>query len=418
MRIGFMCPHSDPLARTGEPDSGGQCVYEAKVAAALAGQGHEVRCYTRHYGDKMKTEMIADNAGVYRIRMGPGGFLRKEDMGPHLCEFSHHAGVADAAWLQTADVLHGHYWDGGVAALAVSLAYGRPLAFTSHSLGALKRDSLPDNKLYRYDVRIPAERRVMAAADRIVALSRVEERALIERYGVHPDKVRVVPGGVEVDQFSPRGSKSENKAAIGIDADFLVFTIGRLDARKGFAELIDCMPTVVRIMAERSRSVRFMLPGGPETPSDGERELRDHLQRHAEALGVAEYVHWFHRLPDDQLHHAYAAADVFVCPSLYEPFGLVLVEAMAAATPVVATCHGGPLDIISDGEDGYLVDPLNTEQMASRILAVLGAGSAERSAMGEKAIAKARQRYAWPAVARQIASVYQEMLGEIERPDL
>ncbi|MDX8410776.1 MAG: glycosyltransferase [Mariprofundaceae bacterium] len=412
MRIGFFCPHSDPLARLGEPDAGGQCVYEAKVATALAKLHHEIRCYTRHQGDKPRQEAIVDGADVCRFLMGPEGFLRKEDMGQHLAEFVHELNHVHGPWLETADVLHGHYWDGGVAALAVSLASGRPLVFTSHSLGALKQDSLPDNNLYHYDVRIPAERRVMAAADRIIALSSVEKHALTERYGIDPEKIRIVPGGVDVDQFAPKGSKDENKALVGIDADFMVFTIGRLDARKGFIELIDCMPVVVRGMEARGHSVCFMLPCGPETPSDEERELRRHLQEHAEALGVAGHIRWFHRLPDRQLHQTYAAADVFVCPSLYEPFGLVLVEAMAAATPVVATCHGGPMDIVSDGEDGYLVDPLNTKQMAARILDVLGADGEARASMGEKALTKARERYAWTAVGRQIAAVYEEIAGE------
>jgi len=409
MRIGFFCPHSDPLARLGEPDSGGQCVYEAKVAGALAEQGHEVRCYTRLSKSKPKQEFISTGAEVVRLPMGPEGFLRKEEMGPHLPEFVYQAIEKQASWLEMVDVLHGHYWDGGVTALAASLAFGKPLVFTSHSLGALKQDSLPDNSLYHYDVRIPAERRIMAAAGRIIALSSVEKQALMRRYGVNPEKICIVPGGVEVEQFRPKGSKRENKAAIGIDADFLVFTIGRLDARKGFIQLIDCVPAVVHAMAERGKSVCFMLPCGPEEPSDKERELRNYLLEHAKTLGITEHIHWFHRLPDDQLHHTYAAADVFVCPSLYEPFGLVLVEAMAAATPVVATCNGGPVDIVSEGKDGFLADPLNTGQMSARILDVLTASSEVRAAMGEKALAKARQKHAWSAVAKQIAAVYVEL---------
>lgn len=415
MKIGFFCPHSDPLAKLGEPDAGGQCVYEAEVAAALAARSeHEVRCFSRRYGDKSSHDTIAPGAEVLRYPMGPGGFLRKEDMGPYLPEFSQHLLADQQDWLQAAHIFHGHYWDGGVAALHAALAFGKPLVFTSHSLGALKRARLPDEEAYRYSIRLPAERRVMAAADGIIALSSVEKTAISERYGIDADKVHIVPGGVDVERFRPQGSKAENKKALGITDDLMVFTVGRLDARKGFIELIDAMPRIVDELQRRGQSVTFMLPRGPRQPSDTEAELKRYLKEHARGLGVLEHIRWFSRLSDEDLRRCYAAADVFVCPSLYEPFGLVLVEAMAAATPVVATCHGGPVDIVTDGVDGYLADPLNREELAARILDVLTADAERRQAMGQAALAKAHNRFAWPAVAEQIAAIYADVLDQAQ----
>ncbi len=407
MQIGFFCPHSDPLAELGEPDAGGQCLYEASVAAALAAGGeNRVRCFSRLGSGKRVRESISAGAEVYRYPMGPKGFLRKEDMGPWLAEFSHHLMADQNSWLAQADIFHGHYWDGGVSALAASLAHGKPLVFTSHSLGILKQDRLPDSDTYRYDIRIPAEQRVMRAADGIIALSSVEEDALVNRYGVDREKIHIVPGGVDVESFAAAGTRLECKRALGIDSGLLLFTVGRLDVRKGFSELLQALPEVIRQVEDSGQTITVMMPVGPKDATETEAELRKQLHAKAKMLGIDGHMRWFSPLSDEELRRCYAAADLFVCPSLYEPFGLVLVEAMAAGTPVVATNRGGPVDIVDDGIDGYLADPGNAAQLARRLLDILMLDRDRRIAMGEAAREKARNRYAWPAVARQIEAVY------------
>jgi D-inositol-3-phosphate glycosyltransferase len=413
MRIAFFCPHSDPLARAGEPDAGGQCVYEAQVAMALATQGHEIRCFTRHYGDKLEHEVIRDGAFIFRYPMGPPGFLRKEDMGPYLPEFTQRVIADQYSWLERADCFHGHYWDGGGTALGASMAFGTPLVFTSHSLGALKRDRVPetnpDGATFQYHIRIPAERRILQAADRVIALSEVERDALVDRYGTQTDKIHIVPGGVDIDAFTPTKNKAMLKAGLGIETDFLVFTVGRLDPRKGFFELIAAIPYVVEALRRSDKSVTFLLPGGPEHPSAEESAYKRIMETEAKARNVAGHIRWFPRLSDDELKIRYAAADVFVCPSPYEPFGLVLVEAFASGTPVVATPHGGPKEIVTSGVDGYLAEPTDPKAFAERIIDVLGVSDVCRAEMGHAALAKAKECYAWSAVARRIGEIYQQL---------
>jgi D-inositol-3-phosphate glycosyltransferase len=421
MRIAFFCPHSDPLAQPGEPDAGGQCVYEARIAAALAAAGHEVRCFTRRWGGKAPQAPISEGAHVYRYGMGPEGFLRKEDMGPHLIEFTWQVLESQRGWLEEADVFHGHYWDGGVAALAASLGLGKALLFTSHSLGALKRhqvpDPTPDGSQFRYSLRIVAERRILHGADRIIALSRVERSALAEHYGLEKQQVEVVPGGVDVEAFAPRAAKIELRSRMPgcRDADLLVFTVGRLDPRKGFVELISAIPEVVARVGETGQRVVFLLPRGPEKSSREESWYRQAMVDRAEALGVAEDIHWFPRLSDEELRLYFAGADVFACPSPYEPFGLVLAESFAAGTPVVATPHGGPPDIVSEGVDGYLADPAKPVDFAEKLLKILLADQAQRKVMGEAARRKAHERFAWSSVAGRIADTYRAVLQARER---
>lgn len=413
MRIAFFCPHSDPLAQPGEPDAGGQCVYEAQVATALTAQGYEVRCFTRHYGDKLEREVIQDGAVVFRYPMGPAGFLRKEDMGPYLSEFTHEVIKDQHSWLEQADGFHGHYWDGGATALGAAVALGKPLVFTSHSLGALKSDRVPDTSpdgsTFRYHIRIPAERRILHTTDAIIALSQVERKALVERYGTEPDKIHIVPGGVDIDAYTPTENKVALKASLGIETDFLVFTVGRLDPRKGFFELIAAIPYVVEALQRVNKSVTFLLPAGPEHPSAEESAYKRIMEIEAKARNVTGHIQWFPRLSDEELKTRYAAADVFVCPSPYEPFGLVLVEAFASGTPVVATPHGGPPEIVTSGADGYLAEPSDPHAFAERIVDVLDQSDERRAEMGHAALVKARDRYAWNAVAQRIAAIYQQL---------
>lgn len=413
MRIAFFCPHSDPLARPGEPDAGGQCVYEAQVAMALAAEGHEVRCFTRHYGNKLEHEVIQDRAVVFRYPMGPPAFLRKEDMGPYLSEFTQQVITDQHSWLEQASIFHGHYWDGGGTALGACLALGKPLVFTSHSLGALKRDRVPDatsdGSSFRYHIRIPAERHVLHAADGIIALSEVERNALVDCYDTELDKIHIVPGGVDVDAFTPTENKATLKASLGIETDFLVFTVGRLDPRKGFFELVAAIPYVVEALQHLNKRVTFLLPGGPEHPSAEESAYKRIMQTEAEARNATGHIRWFPRLSDDDLKRRYAAADVFVCPSPYEPFGLVLVEAFASGTPVVSTPHGGPKEIVTCGVDGYLAEPTDPKAFAGRIVDILGQSDERRAEMGHAALAKAKERYAWHAVSQRIAAVYQQL---------
>jgi D-inositol-3-phosphate glycosyltransferase len=415
MRIAFFCPHSDPLAAAGEPDSGGQCVYEARVAENLARLGHEVRLYTRRRDDKPRYAQIADGAAVFRYPVGLPGFLRKEDMGPYLPEFIGRVLADQQDWLSAADLFHGHYWDGGAAALMASLALGKPLVFTSHSLGRLKRDRLPDptadGSRFRYGERIGAEGRILRAADAVIALSRNEREALIERYGADSAKLHVVPGGVDTEAFRACLEKTGLQRELGFTGGCLAFTTGRLDPRKGFLELIDAIPKVVEGLRPAGKTVTFLIPSGPRNPSPEERAYLAALRERARELGVAGAIHWFHRLDDGELRLFYSAADLFLCPSPYEPFGLAVVEAFASGTPVVATCRGGPADIVEPGVNGYLADPADPDAFAGRILDTLLAPGPDRRRMREAAVRTARERHAWPAVAAAIAEVYAAVRG-------
>jgi glycosyltransferase involved in cell wall biosynthesis len=415
MRIAFCAPHSDPLAEPGEPDSGGQCVYEQRLSAALAEIEAPTRTYTRRWGDKEAHRVIRDGAEVLRIDVGGGDFVPKEEMAPHLTGFIDEMWARDGDWLQKVDVFHGHYWDGGVAALYAATRAGRPLVFTSHSLGREKRDRVPEDGTLNYHIRIPAEQRVMAAADRIIALSEMEKGVLERRYGVEPAKVAVVPGGVDTEVYRPTGDSAAVRAELGVGADErLAFTTGRLDPRKGYDLLLEAIPEARRRLEAEGVKARFLLPGGGEDLNDNERAVREQMEELIARHGLEDWVILFPHLSFDKLLTYYTAADLYVLPSPYEPFGLVAVEAFACATPVLATCHGGPPEIVDEGENGGLADPTDPQAFGAALAEHLSDGERLR-AMGQKGLEKARAVFDWRAVASSIHGVYQEAAEAMPR---
>lgn len=419
--ICFVSPHSDPLGRIGDPDTGGQCIYERELARALADLAPDVTVdvYTRWYEPKSRIEQITDRAAVIRIPCGGDQFIRKEDLGPYIPEFVAGVEAYTQEYNRTYDIVHGHYWDGGAAALALVDKWHLPMVFTSHSLGAVKQRDLPDEQTYHYTIRIPFEREAMQRSVRVVALSRVERGYLAEFYGIPAEKVAIIPGGVDTTFFSPRGQARVLRADLKIpgDEDYLVLALGRLDPRKGFPSLMAAAPEVVRRVRAAGKSVRFFVSAGGRDPlSDEECAEQKRIIDAIEAGGVQEAITLVPKLDLTRVPEYYSASDVFAVPSPYEPFGLVIVEAMACGAPVVATDQGGPVDIVSDGQDGYLVNPQNIGLLAERISQIL-LDDHLRAQMRQNARAKAVQTYSWSAIARQILDCYTTVTEENEAHD-
>ncbi len=392
-----MTPHGDPLGKIGEPDIGGQCVYVRELSARLAVLGAKVTALTRDRGNgKAHSEEISPGAKVIRIPCGPSGFIPKENLLPYLGEFAARA----RSYLGGAKVLHSHYWDGGY--VAAMLRNGRFWVHTPHSLGKLKQASLPDKGRYRYAERIKIETEIYSECDRVIALTRKEKEDLTSLYGVPGEKIIVIPPGVDTHRFRPPGDKEKLKRLLGLPHKRpAVFSLGRLDERKGFDLYFHAAATVIK--KTRGHEPIFVLSAGAGHPD--EEEERAKLERLIESLDIGKWVRWLKVLPEETLTLYYGAADVFVLPSRYEPFGIVMLEAMACGLPVVATVFGGPAEVIVNGVDGILVDPTDIDAMAEAILELLS-DPEKRKSMGEKARARVVSRYSWTRVVREVWRVY------------
>jgi len=402
----MITPHGDPLGRIGEPDIGGQCVYVRELSAHLASAGHNVRIYTRDRSDgKPSQESFAPGATVVRIPCGPSGFVPKEEILPHLPEF------IDAVRndLEPHDVLHSHYWDGGHVAGA--LHKEGPWFHTTHSIGKLKQAALPDKAQYRYDERIRIETDTYRGCDRVIALTPMEEDQIHQLYGVQLERIVVIPPGVNARVFVPAEDKAALRRELGWPEDaVVVFTLGRLDERKGFDLFLEAAGRVVA--RGTSQKPLFVLSAGDGSPQEAAERAK--LERIVESRGLGDALLWLSVLPEASLPRYYGAADVFVLPSRYEPFGIVMLEAMACALPVVATLAGGPATVIEPGRTGLLVDPTDTDTFAAALTELIEDPD-KRNTCGRRGRAIVEAAYSWEIIARRHAEAYDAKGGSDAR---
>jgi len=395
----MITPHGDPLGRIGEPDIGGQCVYIRELVSELAAQGTRVLTFTRDRSDsKPQQEPIAPGADLIRIPCGPEGFLPKEKIQPYLSEFANRM----STHLRGDEIIISHFWDGGyVASLLESTG---KWIHTSHSLGKRKLASLPQADHAKYSDRIRTESEIMERCDAMIASTTLERQDLVNLYGADKAKISVIPPGVDTNRFHPPHDRQALKKELGFSPGLLVSTMGRLDIRKGFDLFFRAAAQVMEKLGKET-DIQFVLSAGTDAEDLHEARERDRLAKLLKTLQIEKSVRWLPVLSADEVPLYYGASDVFVMPSRYELFGIVLLEAMACGVPVVTTKFGGPPEIVSDGRDGRLIDPTNINMFVSAIVDLLSNLNL-REQMGKTAREHVEERYCWETLARKHQKLY------------
>lgn len=218
-----------------------------------------------------------------------------------------------------------------------------------------------------------------------------------------PINVTELPNGVDVQRFSP-GSPDERLAgALGVAGRKIVLFVGALD-RPHYFKGVDRLLEATRLM---DRDDLFLIVAGSG-------EMREEYRRKAEALGLSDRVAFPGYVPDEQLADYYRLADVTVLPSVTsgEAFGLVLLESLACATPVIASNLPGVRTVVADGVDGYLVTPGDVGDLASKLDRILTLPAAERLAMGQAGRRKVEARYSWERIGDLLEGLYAQVMGQ------
>ncbi|NES80686.1 MAG: glycosyltransferase family 1 protein [Moorea sp. SIO2B7] len=257
--------------------------------------------------------------------------------------------------------------------------------------------------------RLGVEKACLETADCIVATSPQEKehmRSLVSSKG----NIGIVPCGTDIQRFGSI-NRQEARARLGIDANAkVVFYVGRFDKRKG-------IETLVRAVGQskwHEDNRLSLIIGGGSRPGRSDGIERKRIESIVRELGISEKTHFPGRIEDDDLPLYYAAADVCVVPSHYEPFGLVAIEAMACGTPVIASDVGGLQFTVVDEETGLLAPPQNVEGFAIAIDRILS-NSQWRDQLGINARKRVEEKFSWNGVASQLGELYNKL---IEQPDL
>ncbi|RLP94461.1 glycogen synthase [Micromonospora sp. CV4] len=318
-----------------------------------------------------------------------------------------------AAGTAGTDVVHSHTWYANLAGHTAKLLHGVPHVVTAHSLEPLrpwKAEQLGGG----YALSSWCERTAVEAADAVIAVSGGMRRDVLAAYPqVDPDRVRVVYNGIDTAQYAPdRGTDVLDR--LGIDpARPSVVYVGRITRQKG-------LPYLLRAARELPADTQLvLLAGAPDTP-----EIAAEVQELAAELRANRSgVVWVaEMLPKPEVIQVLTHATVFACPSVYEPMGIVNLEAMACETAVVATATGGIPEVVADGETGLLVPieqatdgsgtPLRPERFVADLAAAINtllADPARTERFGLAGRRRAVEHFSWDAVAQQTLDVYRSV---------
>ena len=308
-------------------------------------------------------------------------------------------GLAMSADPASADVAHSHTWYAALAGLLVKKLHDIPLVVTLHSIEPLR--PWKEDQLGRgYDVSTWAERAAVEQAERIIAVSATMKEDILTHFDVDAARVVTVHNGVDAEAFR-RTDRRDALARHGVRPPYALF-VGRISEQKGIFPLLEAaesFPPDLQLV---------LVAASPDTP-----ELAARL---AAAVANRPRVRFINAmLPHADVVELYSHATVFVCPSIYEPFGLINLEAMACGTAVVASRVGGITEVVVDGETGMLVPPGDPAALAAAVRAL--ASDPERSArLGRAGRERVEAAFSWTRIAERTLSVYADAIADRHQP--
>jgi glycogen synthase len=386
--------------------------YLARELARVESGAHRVQVLC--FGEQHQAD---DNLRVHGVSAGLPLPVQDPRHGRLLDALSRDLAMVGA--VEAPDVVHCHTWYAHLAGCLARPLTGAPLVLTTHSLEP-HRPWKVEQLGTGYHVTTWIERTGYQNADGVIAVSESMKHDVQQLYGVPPERVRVIHNGIDPDEYRPRHAPATLRT-LGIDPDCpTVLFVGRITRQKGIFHLV--------------RAIRYIEPGvqvvlcagAPDTPAIAQ-EMTE-LVAQAKRDAKAEVIWIPEMLPRPDAIALYTHAAVFVCPSVYEPFGIINLEAMACETPVVASAVGGIPEIVVPGETGLLVhfeaeggdsaEPRDPEAFSRALAAAVNeliAAPERRAAMGLSARARVLAQFSWRAIAEQTLAFYRE-LTEARRP--
>jgi len=413
-RIAMFTPHADPLAQLGSQESGGQNIYIRSLVTYLDKKGWSIDIFTRwDEPHKKSVSLMGKRSRVIRLKGGPAKYVPKNQLFDHFEElYSNFLNVIDHQ--NPYSLFHGHYWDGGWMAIKACRQFSKPFVENFHSIGMIRfktKEKYLKNQNERIFIekRTALEKEIIDRSSIIISLSETEKNDLHSLYEAPLEKITVIPGGVNLKQFT-KIAKEKAREKLNINKDnFIILYVGRLEWRKGIGTLI----TAVKLLKSEVPNLETLIVGGKiygrqKNFSDFKEYQR--LLKKTEGEGVKEIVHFKGRIDHVQLPLFYSAADIFVIPSYYEPFGLVVLEANASQVPVVASRVGGLQTTIKDGETGLLFEPRNCLDLKEKILKLYTSKDLAEK-ITKNAYENVKKNYSWTNIADKIDQIYKSLIN-------
>jgi glycogen synthase len=376
---------------------GGLARHVRKLSESLAELGTDVHVLTRG-GEESPPEEDAGGVAIHRVREP----TRPRDLGEFVTWVERMNADMLAAGVELGDryefdLVHGHDWLVAAACDHLARRFDAPLVTTIHATEHGRHQGWVDTHPQSYIHGV--ERWIANRSDRVIACSYYMREQIADIFGVEEERVTVIPNGIDPGDMQPHNGAELTRLRSEFAAadERLVLLVGRLVYEKGFQIALEAMPALI----ERLPGTRFLVAGS----GTHEAELR----RQAAGLGLGDHGTFLGWIGDDVLHSLYRIADVCVVPSIYEPFGLVALEAMASGCPCIVADTGGLREVVPDDEVGLRFqggDPDELVDVTARVLS--------DSELGESLVAEALdhvRRFDWLDVAARTSTTYHGLLA-------
>ena len=400
-RIAVISMHTSPTASLGQNANGGLNVYVREVSSAFSDRRIATDIFTRRQSpDDPAIEQLAPLSRVVYLDAGRG--LDKYSLYDEVPGFA--TQILDFAEREQVsyNLLFSNYWLSGEVACLLRPQVAAGWAHIAHTLGVVKNRTLASGARPEPALRIQVEAEIAQQADLLIASTADESADLVHAYGADPDRVFVVPPGVDLSMFQPI-DRGEARRKIGYGPGRLLLFVGRLERLKGVEIAIQALAL---IRDRQHDDVRLLILG--EDSRDGDESEKDRLKAAATALGVRDRVDFLGSVAHHELPFFYSAADVCVMPSYSESFGLVGLEAQACGRPVVASDVSGLRSVIRDEVSGYLIDGHDPAAYAERIGRLLNDPEVAQQ-MGRRGRLLA-QRFSWTRTTDRLQELFEELV--------
>ena len=367
--------HTAPFGSVGQFDSGGLTVYVQQISEHLS-QNHNVTVITEEKAESFKNQNLEFNSlNLFEPD------IPTDDKEIHLIEFNKR--LEDVLDLKQFDIIHAHYWMSGLIAKDISKKYNIPYIFTSHSLGVF----LDGYNKERAD----CEKIVMSSSKFVTASTNYEETLISESYQVDSQKIKQINPGLDTELFSPDPSvRREN----------IFLSIGRIQEQKGQLETLIFLNSFKKF----DNNFKCYIVGGP-SGSLGDDYLLE-LKESVKELNLESHVEFLGNLPQVNIRDLLNKAKLLIHTSKYETFGLVAIEANSMGVPVFTTNNGSMKEIVTNKENGYLVEDIKEENMYILIKNLINDDKYFEEVM-TKCMQKSKE-YHWEKTTDSLLRLYQE----------
>jgi starch synthase len=407
MRITLLTKEYPPYVYGG---AGVHVEYLSRELANLEGGKHEIQIFC--FGDQKEHSGNKIVEGIH-----PSFDFSFENTGYEKLLDTLSRNIAMVGSVKETDILHCHTWYTHLAGCLIKQMLDVPLVLTAHSLEP-DRPWKEEQLGPAYGASTWLERTAHQNAEGVIAVSQSMKNGVHDHYQVPFEKIRIIPNGIDTHQYQTRPNPSLlTSYRINPERPFLM-SVGRITRQKGILHLINAIPYI-------SPGVQIVLcAGAPDTEEIG-REVEEKVKE-ARTQTMNEII-WIRQwVPKSDLVTLYSHASLFICPSIYEPFGIVNLEAMACGTPVVASAVGGIPEIVVHGETGLLIpfEPVNTKSWEPRdpekfskdladAVNHLLSSPEKMKTMGTKSRERVEQRFSWKSVARETLEFYKKLTHQI-----